>query len=119
MYPKYILVALLGGALLGCEAGGPAHPSDGLASASIPAGFDFSTTRAVEVAADVVADSRRIEVRLPDGATVYRGAMPQSGLRLAVPTKDRTLEVWATQSGGATAHTVLAIHDGVAERSDP
>ncbi len=88
------------------------QPANDLASVQIPEGFDFATTRGVQLTA-AVQPGTMMEVALPSGAVLYRGPAPASGLGLSVPSKDTTLHIKATHDG-VSKDVQVAVVDGAA-----
>lgn len=89
-------------ALTGCTTEAPQAANASLRDVSIPPGFTFQTsnTVALEIAPDeAVFDGTPdapVEVRRPDGAVLYRGAVRKGTplqLEVAVPTAVKSLEL--------------------------
>lgn len=87
---------------LGCTTEEVSAPPTSLSEVTIPADFTFQTseTVAVEIAppaeAFVSTPDAPVEVRRPDGAVLYRGAVRKDRplkLEVSVPTTVRTLDV--------------------------
>lgn len=89
----------------------PAQTQPSLRDVQIPADFTFATTRPVTldlVVEDPGARERgvAVEVRHPDGRTVYRGPVPASGLRLPIPKAEQGLDVTSILMGNERTQRV-------------
>lgn len=126
-FALFVLATLAASGLVGCDATAPDAPeAEGLAGLTVPAGFDFATTRAVEVRVRALDTAGRplagvpVDIDDASGRRLATGLTPADGtlvLSLAVPAdldaltaRPRYLglpdSVALTVSGGVAAGTV-------------
>ena len=101
-----------------CGPGGDdAVSGDGLRDVSVPAGFDFATTRQVALTVTTTGFTdrhARLEVARPDGGVLYAGPVATAAaaaFTLPLPTKDGALTV-QLQADGVTLTQTVALTGG-------
>ena len=96
----------------------PAKPASSLATAQIPPGFDFATSRVVELHLSA-ARIGALRISTASGALLFSGTLtPQKPLRFSVPLATREQKLVAElRVGGEAQSADVAIVGGVAEHA--